>query len=348
MLNPQTFYDPVWKLCATLQEFFGCMVGTNCYLTPPGTQGFAPHFDDVDVFILQLEGKKRWRLYEPRTVGETLPRFSSKNFGQDEIGDPCMDVVLEAGDMLYMPRGTIHQGNCFPEHHSLHITVSCYQLNSYGDLLDKVVPAALQSAVEEDVDFRRGLPRDYLRFMGVSNCDVDSQERRDFLERIQDLISRLFNHAPVDAGVDQMGKRLMRDVLPPYLTPSEAKRCVEADGERWNAGKSRVVNRVEIDPDTEIRLLRAHALRLVTEDDVVRIYYCVENTREYHEAEEQFLEIDSDLAPAVEAIVTAYPEYVKAEDLPLENLEEKMKVVQDLWERKLIMTREPLVVHYDD
>ena len=42
-----------------------CIVGTR-YLTPPGTQGFAPHWDDIEVFILQLEGKKHWKLYSPR------------------------------------------------------------------------------------------------------------------------------------------------------------------------------------------------------------------------------------------------------------------------------------------
>ena len=77
-------------------------------------QGFAPHFDDVEVFILQIEGKKRWRLYEPRNKQEELPRFSSPNFDQSEIGEPCLDVVLEAGDLLYLPRGTIHQVTCFP------------------------------------------------------------------------------------------------------------------------------------------------------------------------------------------------------------------------------------------
>jgi lysine-specific demethylase/histidyl-hydroxylase NO66 len=82
LLNPQTFHEPVWKMCASLQEFLGSMVGANVYLTPPGTQGFAPHYDDVEVFILQLEGKKRWRLYEPRTPMEKLPRFSSPNFSQ--------------------------------------------------------------------------------------------------------------------------------------------------------------------------------------------------------------------------------------------------------------------------
>ncbi len=26
-----------------------------------------------------------------------------------EIGEPCKDFILEAGDMVYLPRGTIHQ-----------------------------------------------------------------------------------------------------------------------------------------------------------------------------------------------------------------------------------------------
>ena len=77
------------------------MVGANVYLTPPGTQGFAPHWDDVDAFILQLEGKKHWRIYELQDK-EKLPIFSSKNLTQDEIGDPCLEATLEAGDMLYV------------------------------------------------------------------------------------------------------------------------------------------------------------------------------------------------------------------------------------------------------
>ena len=29
LLNPQTFDNNVWALCASLQEYFGCMVGCN-------------------------------------------------------------------------------------------------------------------------------------------------------------------------------------------------------------------------------------------------------------------------------------------------------------------------------
>ena len=189
MLNPQTFHSPVWKLCATLQDFFGSMVGANVYLTPPGTQGFAPHYDDVEVFILQLEGKKRWRVYEPTTPDGTLPRHSSGNFTQEEIGAPALDTVLQAGDMLYMPRGTIHQGNCLEEIHSLHITISTYQLNSFGDLLEKIVPAALQHAISESVEFRQGLPLNYLSHLGVAHSDANPPMRRDFMERIRQVCS---------------------------------------------------------------------------------------------------------------------------------------------------------------
>ena len=64
--------------------------------------------------------------------------------------------------------------------------------------------------------------------------------------------------------------------------------------------------------------------------------------------DEQYVEIDADDAPAVEALISAYPKFTKVEDLPLDGLAERMKVVQDLWERRLLMTRHPLDNHYDD
>jgi lysine-specific demethylase/histidyl-hydroxylase NO66 len=124
VLHPQRWRDPLWKMLATLERFWKCSTGCNCYLTPPDSQGFSPHFDDIDAFILQLEGKKVWKVYAPRSEAEMLPRYSSPNFDQHEIGDPVLEVVLEAGDMLYMPRGTLHQASCVPGAHSLHVTVS--------------------------------------------------------------------------------------------------------------------------------------------------------------------------------------------------------------------------------
>ena len=103
------------------------------YLTPAGTQGFAPHYDDIEAFVIQVEGKKRWRLYKPRNRFEILPRTSSSEYlaflpfnsftapeifneifllddlDEEEIGQPILDIVLDPGDLLYFPRGVIHQ-----------------------------------------------------------------------------------------------------------------------------------------------------------------------------------------------------------------------------------------------
>lgn len=74
-----------------------------------------------------------------RSKFEILPRTSSRNFDQDEIGEPIIDVILRPGDFLYMPRGYIHQADTlFTETHSLHLTFSTYQQNSIFDFL-KVV-----------------------------------------------------------------------------------------------------------------------------------------------------------------------------------------------------------------
>lgn len=66
LLNPQAFVPKIHALNASLQEYFGCFVGANVYLTPPNSQGFAPHYDDIEAFVLQIEGKKRWKVYAPR------------------------------------------------------------------------------------------------------------------------------------------------------------------------------------------------------------------------------------------------------------------------------------------
>ena len=51
-------------------------MGANTYLTPAGAQGFSPHYDDVEVFILQTEGSKHWRLYHPSFFYIAFPFLS--------------------------------------------------------------------------------------------------------------------------------------------------------------------------------------------------------------------------------------------------------------------------------
>lgn len=340
MLNPQTFIPQLHALNATLQEFFGCFVGANLYLTPPNSQGFAPHYDDIEAFILQIEGKKRWRLYMPPNENEYLPRYSSKNFDQSEIGEPILDTIVSAGDLLYFPRGTIHQGTTIDDTHSLHVTLSMYQRNSWCDLLEKLLPQALKRATETDSRFREGLPLDYLRYTGIAHSTSATEYKKVFKKQIKDLITNLISYIDVDNAVDLIAKDHIHDFLPPFLTKDEQKCSVMEDGDIMVNGI--VKNCADITLETRIRLLRTHCIRLIEEDGIYRIYYSTENSKEYHEYEPQFLEIIADFVPGIQKIIISYPNFICVKELPIENDDVKIQIVKDLWEKNLVITDTPL------
>jgi len=327
----------VWKLTSLLQEYFGCLVGANVYLTPPGSQGFAPHYDDIEAFVVQLEGRKHWRLYNPRSDAECLPRYSSANFSQEEIGDPILDTELVAGDVLYFPRGTIHQADTPSDTHSLHITLSTYQKNSWTDFMEKLIPGALQIAFEEDREFRQGLPLNYLDFMGVANSDLNTKQRTEFLKKVEKLMMKLVSHAPVDAAADQLAVGVLRDCLPPVLTEGEEGKSVFGDSSLWKDGK--ISDKVTIGEDTEVKLIRKGVARLVVEGEVVSVYHTLENSRVYHEKDVDSLELGLEAGPVVESILRSFPDYIKVKDLPHEDTTYKIDLVTLLYEKGILVRK---------
>jgi 50S ribosomal protein L16 3-hydroxylase len=74
------------------------------YATDGG--GVGPHFDSYDVFLLQGEGRRRWRISTQR--GHTLdPRAQHRVLARFR---PEHEWVLDPGDMLYLPPGCAHEG----------------------------------------------------------------------------------------------------------------------------------------------------------------------------------------------------------------------------------------------
>ncbi|KAG9484174.1 hypothetical protein GDO78_009863 [Eleutherodactylus coqui] len=341
LLNPQSFSITVWNTLSVLQELFTSMVGANMYLTPPGTQGFAPHYDDIEAFVVQLEGKKRWRVYSPRNSLEMLPQFSSVNFNDGDLGEPILETILEAGDLLYFPRGFIHQGDCLPDEHSLHITVSSFQRNSWVDLLDKLLPAALQIAADDDVEFRKGLPLDYLDYMGVQNTASFNPRRENFIRKVQELMGKLAEYAPVDAAVDQKAKAFLHDCLPPVLTPAEVDCSVYGAPARWENGDVKECI-IQLEKDTPIRFLRGGIARLCSNGEACLLYYTTENSRVYHQEAPKSIEIEAEHVEALEYLLHCYPQYVTVESLPCEDMDVKLAVATMLFEKGLLTTKERL------
>ncbi|KAK9820082.1 hypothetical protein WJX72_005919 [[Myrmecia] bisecta] len=166
--QPQRFAEGLWRLCAALERQLGCLVGSNAYLTPAGSQGLAPHHDDVEIFVCQTEGQKRWRLYKP-VGGFKLPNECSGDLDPADLGEPTMEVTLQPGDVLYLPRGTVHQAEA-QEGHSTHITLSTYQHWSNADLAQRVLGAAMavqKEATGLPLPLRQGLPVGFLEHFGV-------------------------------------------------------------------------------------------------------------------------------------------------------------------------------------
>eukprot|EP01043_Picozoa_sp_COSAG02_P042209 COSAG02_NODE_3567_length_6548_cov_23.648007_3_plen_752_part_00 len=82
-------------------------VGVNLYATPPEAQGLVPHYDDHGVFVIQLEGQKRWTLW-PGKCGATLPRLRDERSAPQLDAESALQYVLRPGHWLYIPRGWPH------------------------------------------------------------------------------------------------------------------------------------------------------------------------------------------------------------------------------------------------
>jgi ribosomal protein L16 Arg81 hydroxylase len=122
--------DPVGRLCAQLVAETGMRVQANLYVTPRDAQGFDRHWDGHDVLILQLDGTKIWTLY--RQI-DRLPRPSSSGQNHEIREDPIGHVMMEAGDVLYLPRGMPHEARS-ANTSSAHITIGLVAM-TWEDLL---------------------------------------------------------------------------------------------------------------------------------------------------------------------------------------------------------------------
>lgn len=102
----------------------------------------------MDAFVLQVDGSKRWRLYDA-LIEQPRPDMVFKPAPRD-IGEPFADFVLEAGDLLYLPSGIIHEAFCESEagNSSLHLTVGIETtvLGSWESLLLELVVMATSTA----------------------------------------------------------------------------------------------------------------------------------------------------------------------------------------------------------
>ncbi|MGW4491210.1 cupin domain-containing protein [Streptomyces sp. NPDC004376] len=147
-------------------------VQVNAYASWTPEEGFGVHWDDHDVLILQLDGAKRWRIYGPT---RQAPLHRDTDVPEPPPNEPLAELVVSAGDMLYLPRGWWHAVAASEGVHSLHLTCGM-QTTSGADLL-----RWLSEDMRREVIVRSDLPR-----FGTD------EEKADFARSLGDLVIKEF------------------------------------------------------------------------------------------------------------------------------------------------------------
>lgn len=151
-------WEPLLTFSQQLAADLGHPVQVNAYLTPPQSQGFGAHYDVHDVFVLQVEGEKRWHIHAPV---HPLPLRSqpgdayAAQIAQAAAQEPLLDVVLRPGDCLYLPRGYLHSATALGGV-SGHLTIGVHAWTRYA-VLERVL-ADLQAELAQDESWRASLP----------------------------------------------------------------------------------------------------------------------------------------------------------------------------------------------
>jgi len=186
----QRIWPPLRELCTALEDEFSHAVHANAYLTPGNSSGFTPHYDTHDVFVLQIGGKKLWRVFEPPL---TLPHWSQAFTPAGYVlPRPFLELELHPGDLLYLPRGYVHAAST-SDAHSAHLTIGI-TVFTWVELISELVAQS-----KEITGFRAGLPPGFAA-------------REDFKKTLKDGFVRCMDELREKADCDRLVEGFLQKV----------------------------------------------------------------------------------------------------------------------------------------
>eukprot|EP00658_Telonema_sp_P-2_P069942 TRINITY_DN5947_c0_g1_i3.p1 TRINITY_DN5947_c0_g1~~TRINITY_DN5947_c0_g1_i3.p1 ORF type:complete len:468 (-),score=126.60 TRINITY_DN5947_c0_g1_i3:430-1833(-) len=184
----------VLHFCHRLSPIFG-HVYANMYLTPAGSQTAPPHTDDRDVLIIQVFGRKHWKVwnaplpgcYKEEQLGKGQPPLRA-----EDLGEPSISDTLEQGDVLYMPRGYLHEATT-SDTTSLHITLAIPTADfAWGHMMAEMV----EQLARQLPQLRRSVPPGFLNLADDCQRTQASSAPRQECEKlwndaVQDVVAKL-------------------------------------------------------------------------------------------------------------------------------------------------------------
>ena len=215
-------WPPVVDFATDLAAELGHPVQVNAYITPPESRGFAAHYDVHDVFVLQIAGHKRWYVHEP-VVRNPLPdqpwQQHRAAVASRAAEQPLIDVVLEPGDSLYLPRGYLHSADALGQI-SIHLTVGVHPVTRHR-LVRQLIARA-----QDDPALRTSLP------MGVDLGDsqVLAPELSATVSALAAHLASAAGSAAVEAVAAAVADEVTMQTRPAPLGPLAQLQAVETLG----------------------------------------------------------------------------------------------------------------------
>ena len=147
---------------------------TNAYLSYAQGGALNRHYDDHDVLVVQVDGRKRWRLFGQTEVTPLRPP-ADRDPRPDQVVD---EHSLGPGDVLFVPRGVWHQAE-LQSAASVHLTIA---MRGYTGVR---LVETLAAKSEGDELFRRYAPRTG----GAEAVDLWEQDLKARLHALIDELS---------------------------------------------------------------------------------------------------------------------------------------------------------------
>lgn len=161
---------------------------TGSYAAFSSRSSYKSHWDTRDVYAVQLLGKKRWILRKPN-FDFPLYMQQTKNFPHiEEPKDIYMDVILEAGDILYIPRGWWHDPLPLDEE-TFHLAVATFPPNGFEYI------RWLQDSIPNMLDFRKNFTNfenDQSLLNSISSYMPNIINDKEYYESF--MMSHILNH----------------------------------------------------------------------------------------------------------------------------------------------------------
>lgn len=128
---------------------------SNCaaFLSQSGVEAYSAHCDTDDVLVIQVEGRKRWRVFAPQQR-----RYVDNILDNSKLGRQLADFTLCPGDVLYVRAGVPHRCE----------TVDEYSLHLSFDLVDRT-PNIEQITHEANSRYNRNCAPAYSTPAGVTD-----------------------------------------------------------------------------------------------------------------------------------------------------------------------------------